>query len=209
MAINNPYIRVIQEGGGGTYKPTVKSTPTTTSTSTKKSSTGAATPAETTTQKAPVAYYGGGGGYDDGGEAEEYSAWDRIADAYARAQEYLKGNYDSAVERLNAAKKKSTKETKEDAEKALRDAYISNMLGKRDLNQRLSAMGYNGGATESTMAKLANQYGNSRNEIVTQRARDISNINQTYGDNLAKALQAYNSALANLEMSRLQMELSL
>lgn len=207
MAINNNNRYVTADYTYNANKKNTTTTPTTTRTSTKKSSTGAATPAETTTQKAPVVYYSGGGGEES--YVPEYDPYDRIAAAYDRAAGLLKGNYDSAVGRLNAAKKKSTKETKQDAEKALRDAYISNMLGKRDLNQRLSAMGYNGGATETTMARLANQYGNARNDIVTQRARDISNINQTYGDNLAAALQAYNSALANLEMSRLQMELSL
>ena len=212
MALGRSFISVIQDGGGGTYKPKV--TPSSNSTSgssgARKSSAASAGATVDASGSGTRAYYASGGGGDDGGESESYDdRWDRIASAYDRAAELLGANYNSAVSRLNAAKKKSTKETKEDAEKSLRQAYVSNMLGRRDLNQRLAAMGYNGGAVESTMAKLANQYGNARTDIVNQRARDISVINQTYGDNLAKALQEYNTALANLEMSRLQMELSL
>lgn len=180
----------------------------TTTTTTTKSSVPAATPTQTA-QTQPVYYGGGGGGGEEESVEEGIDKYARIADAYERMKELLQGNYNSQVGVLNAAKKKSTKETKQDAEKALRQAYVSNMLGRRDLNQRLALQGLNGGATETTLAKLANQYGNARTDIVNQRARDISGINQTYAENLAKALQDYNSALANLEMSRLQMELSL
>jgi hypothetical protein len=110
---------------------------------------------------------------------------------------------------LNKAKKKSTKELNVDSEQALREAYITKMQNQRDLNQRLAAMGLNGGATETTMARLANQYGNSRTDVNNTRNRSLAGINQTYSEQLAAALQAYNSAMANLEMQRLNAELSL
>ena len=131
----------------------------------------------------------------------------RIAEAYGNATSSLKGNYDSTVSRLNAAKNKSLGDVNTDAEKSLQEAYINNMLTRKNLNQRLSAMGYNGGATESTMASLENQYGNSRTGINETLNRNISDLNMTYGDNLAAALQSYNSAMANLDLQKMQMEM--
>lgn len=131
----------------------------------------------------------------------------RIGSAYDSAFGSLKGNYDSTVSRLNAARDKSLGDVNKDAERSLQEAYINNMLTKKNLNQRLSAMGYNGGATESTMASLANQYGNSRNGINETLNDNISNLNMTYGDNLAAALQSFNSAKANLDLQRMQLEM--
>ena len=130
----------------------------------------------------------------------------RIASAYDQAAGNLRGNYDSTVERLNAARDKSMGEVRGDAEKSLREAYINNMLSRRGLNQRLSAMGYNGGATESTMAGLENNYGNSRLGINETLNKNIADLEQVYGDNLAEALQSYNQAMSSLGMQRMQLE---
>lgn len=130
----------------------------------------------------------------------------RISDMYNRVAGNIGSNYDSTVGRLNAAKNKAMKDVNADAERSLRQAYINSELTKKGLNQRLSAMGYNGGATESTMADLANQYSRSRGGINTTRNSNIADLNETYADNLANALQAYNNAMNNLEMQRIQME---
>ena len=130
----------------------------------------------------------------------------RIEDAYNRVAGNLGSNYDSTVSRLKAARDKSLKEVKQDADNSLRQAYINNELTKRNLNQRLSAMGYNGGATETSMARLANQYSKSRGGINQTLNSNIADLNATYGDNLANALQAYNSAMNQLEMQRMSLE---
>ena len=131
----------------------------------------------------------------------------RIADAYGSAASSLKGNYSSTVDRLNAARDKSMGDVRGDAEDSLRQAYINNMMTRKNLNQRLSAMGMNGGATETTMSSLENQYGKSRSGINETLNKNISNLDMTYGDNLASALQSYNSAMANLDLQRMQLEM--
>lgn len=130
----------------------------------------------------------------------------RIADAYNSASGNLRSNYDSTVDRLNVARNSSMSDVNTDAERALQEAYINNMLTKKNLNQRLSAMGYNGGATETTMGSLDNQYGSSRAGINEVLNKNIANLNQSYGDNLAGALQSYNSAKSNLDLQRMQLE---
>lgn len=143
--------------------------------------------------------------------AKAQAAYDRnmsrIASAYGSAADSLRGNYDSAVGRLNAARDKSLGDVNSDAEDSLRQAYINNMMTRRNLNQRLAAMGYNGGATETTMSSLENQYGKSRSGINETLNKNIANLDMTYGDNLAAALQSYNSAMANLNLQRMQMEM--
>lgn len=130
----------------------------------------------------------------------------RIASAYGAAYDSLRGNYDSTVGRLNAARDKSMGDVRSDAEDSLRQAYINNMMTRKNLNQRLSAMGMNGGATETTMSSLENQYGKSRSGINETLNKNISDLDMTYGDNLAAALQSFNSAKANLDLQRMQME---
>ena len=131
----------------------------------------------------------------------------RIASAYGAATDSLKGNYDSTVSRLNAARDKSMGDVRSDAEDSLRQAYINNMMTRKNLNQRLSAMGMNGGATETTMSSLENQYGKSRTGINETLNKNISDLDMTYGDNLAAALQSFNSAKANLDLQRMQLEM--
>jgi hypothetical protein len=132
---------------------------------------------------------------------------DRIASAYGNAAGSLRDNYDSTVGRLNAARDKSMGDVRSDAEDSLRQAYINNMMTRKNLNQRLSAMGMNGGATETTMSSLENQYGKSRTGINETLNKNISDLDMTYGDNLASALQSYNSAKANLDLQRMQLEM--
>lgn len=164
---------------------------------------------------------GGGGGFDMAAylaelaaqrQAAAQAAYERnmaaIRNGYENAYGSLQGNYNSAVDRLNAARDKSMGDVNTDAEDSLRQAYINNMLTRKNLNQRLSAMGYNGGATESTMASLENQYGNSRTGINETLNKNIANLNMTYGDNLAAALQSFNNAKANLDLQRMQMEVN-
>ena len=135
-----------------------------------------------------------------------YRNMERIGNAYGSMSDRLTNNYDSTAERIKSARNESKTDVNTDAEKALREAYINNMLTKRNLNQRLSAMGYNGGATETTMANLENQYGNSRNNINTTLNTNLRKLNSSYGDNLAAALESYNNALNNLDLTKLELE---
>lgn len=131
----------------------------------------------------------------------------RIADAYNSAAANLKSNYDSTETRLGVSRDQSLSDVNKDAEDSLRQAYINNMLTKKNMGQRLSAMGYNGGAAESTMASLENNYGNSRTSIGDTLNNNINKLNMNYGDNLANALQSYNTAMSDLDQQRMQLEM--
>ena len=96
-----------------------------------------------------------------------------------------------------------------DAENSLKQAYINRMLSQKNLAQQMSAQGLSGGATETTMANMLNNYGNARNNITTQANKSLADLEQNYGANLSQAMQAYNSAVANANLQKAQQAMQL
>lgn len=141
-------------------------------------------------------------------------------DAYDRGMGALNSAYDSQLNSLSS----NLNETKsqlanqynrskgnitQDAENSLRQAYINNMLNRKNLAQQMSAQGLTGGATETTMANMLNNYGNARNNINTTMNNNLSNLEGNYSDNLSQAMQAYNSAVASANLQKAQQAMSL
>jgi hypothetical protein len=118
------------------------------------------------------------------------SAWGDTTDALAK-------NLNSTLGRLDEQYKYNEGRAQNDANKSLREAYINYMMNKKNLNQGLTAMGLSGGATESSMAKLFNNYGNSRNNINTTLADNIAMLLQDLGNNKSQAEQLYNTQFAD------------
>lgn len=157
---------------------------------------------------------GGGGTGSTGAGANPYASYlAQMADWYGAAIGNINSAYDqaagayasslaSARDQINASYNKSYNDVRRDAERALREAYINNMMNKRDLQQTLSAQGLNGGAAETTMASLANRYGSNRKEIDENWNNNISELALTRDNNLSQALQAYNSQMAQLAQAR-------
>lgn len=192
--------------------------------SSKKASGVAAAPAAKA-QKATGGYSGGGGGaseessYDaEQARAEYLKKLQKLAkkvynqnmaginSSYTSAGNTLKGNYDSTANELASKYGYQKGNINTDAEESMRQAYINSMLQKKDLGQRMAAQGLSGGATETTMASLNNNYSNARNNIDTTRQRSLSDLEQTYNSNLAEAQRQYNSAVQNLAMQRAEAE---
>lgn len=124
--------------------------------------------------------------------------------AYDSQLSSLSGNYDSQKEQLLDAYNRSKQGLSSDAENSLRQAYINNMMNQRNLGQRLSAMGLTGGATETTLASMLNNYGNARNDINKNLANNLYNLEGNYNGNLAEALREYNAAVASANMAKAQ-----
>ena len=73
----------------------------------------------------------------------------------------------------------------------------------------MSAQGLSGGATETTLAGMLNNYGNARNNINTTANRSYADLENNYNNNLASAQQAYNSAVANANLQKAQQAIQL
>lgn len=148
-----------------------------------------------------------------------------LDDSYNRQLELLGGSYNTqkstleqnlerARNNLLSSYNNSRANQERNAESSLRQAYINNMLQRRNIAQQLSSMGLTGGMTETTLAGMANNYGNQRNDINKALASNLANIETGYNNNvselegnysssLADALAAYNSQLANANSQRL------
>ena len=121
-----------------------------------------------------------------------------LADNLASTRSQLADSYNRSKNSINA-----------DAESSLRQAYINNMLSQKNLGQQMSAQGLTGGATETTLANMANNYGNARNNINTTVNSNLSDLEGNYNSNLAQAQQAYNSAVASANMQKAQQAMAL
>lgn len=199
-----------------TQTPTNTKTSTSTSRSTSSSSGSASSSAANAYNALLAAYQGQRNSYD------EYLRQMREAaqNAYDRGMSALNSAYDSQLSSLSS----NLSETKnqlanqynrsktnimDDAANSLRQAYINKMLSQRNLGQQMSAQGLTGGATETTMANMLNNYGNARNNINTTQNSNLSNLEGNYSDNLSTAMQAYNSAVANANLQKAQQAISL
>jgi hypothetical protein len=119
-----------------------------------------------------------------------------LQSAYEQKLAGLQGNLASQQNLLKANYDLSRNALADDAERALQEAYINRMMNERALAQTLNAQGLNGGATESAIASLLNNYGNSRNNITVAHNKNLAELENAYLANLAQAQQNYNDALA-------------
>lgn len=146
-------------------------------------------------------------------QAAAQAAYDKnmgyLKSAYESRRNLLKGNYDDSLAQLQSAYDYGAAGVNQNADKAQQQAYLNYMISKRDLPQQLTALGLTGGASESRLAGLYNNYGNSRNATDTQRASSLADLLNTYQKNKSSALQAYNTQLSNDDAQKLayQMEL--
>lgn len=108
-------------------------------------------------------------------------------------------DYNTQMQGLVADYDASTGALNTNAEKALQEAYINRMLQEKNLRQQLSSYGLTGGASESVMASLLNNYGNSRNNIELERADSLAALLRDYNAEKAAASGTYTNALALLE----------
>lgn len=130
--------------------------------------------------------------------AEAYNnSLGRLNTAWANNQNMLASNRDATLQKLQDQYDYSEGKAQNDANKSLREAYINYMMNKKNLAQGLSAMGMSGGATESSMAKLFNNYGSSRNNINTTLADNLAALLNELSNNKANANQLYNSQAAD------------
>ncbi len=153
---------------------------------------------------------GGGGGFDYMSmiaqmlaqqRAAAQAAFDaskaRLDEAWANTQSSLKSNLNSTLDSLKNNYDYSSGQANDDANKSLREAYINYMLNRKNMNQNMSAMGLSGGASESSLANMYNNYGSSRNNINTTLNESLAKLLNAYQNNVSSANQTYNSQYAD------------
>ena len=125
-------------------------------------------------------------------ESAYLDALNRLGLNYADTEALLNGNLDTSRQALE-----------DDRTRALQEAYISRMMQEKNLADQLDAYGLSGGATESVMADLRNNYANNRASVEDKVQQSLRELLQTYMQNLSDARGRYNEQLLSAEQSRL------
>lgn len=99
-----------------------------------------------------------------------------------------RANLDKTLEQNNAT-------TNANYDNSARQAYVQYMQRQRALPSQLQALGVNGGATESGLLNLYNNYGSSHAANEQQRNADLTTNQQNRDDAYNSAYQAYLSDL--------------
>lgn len=126
-----------------------------------------------------------------------------INSSYGEAANNMKSNYDSALANLKSVLNTNQGNINRDSESSMQQAYINNMMSRKNLQQNMTAQGLSGGAAESTMASLANNYGTARNQIDTTRNDNLQKLLTQYQNDTTQAGQNYNDAVNNLNLQKM------
>lgn len=122
-----------------------------------------------------------------------------LQNAYGQQRNALESSFNTGRGVLDNSYNNSLSKIDNDAKKTLQESYVNRMLTQKNLGQQLAAQGISGGASESAMAGIANNYGNSRNSINETWSNNKADLSNTYQNSLAQLIQSYNSDLAQLE----------
>lgn len=138
--------------------------------------------------------------------AAAQAAYDRsmaaLNNSYNTMKNGLNSNYDSTLGQLEQNYNTGVSGVNKQADNAQQQAYINYMMNRRDMGQQLAAQGLSGGASESALAGMYNNYGNSRNTIDSGRNDSLADLMNDWNTNKASALQAYNNQLSEMEMQK-------
>ena len=126
-----------------------------------------------------------------------------LNDSYLAALQALGLNYADTENLLNGRLANSQQALEDARKRAMQEAYISRMMDQKNLEDYLGAAGLSGGATESVLSGILNNYRNNRNKIEENTQTSLRELLQTYLDNMSNARQAYNSGLLNAENNRM------
>ena len=164
------------------------------------------------TYDALMAAYKGNGLYDQKNLLAQQAYEKNMAalnEAYGAYMAALADNLNSTKGTLRDSYDRSKKSIQQDAANSLKQAYINKMMSEKNIDQRMAAQGLSGGATETTRASMANNYGNARNEINTTTNNNLSQLEGQYNENLANAMSAYNQAVAQAQLQKAQQMMQL
>lgn len=126
-----------------------------------------------------------------------------LDDYYNQILAVLGNNYADTESLLRGELGNSQQALEDDRRRALQEAYIARMMQEKQLADQLDAYGLSGGASESVMANLRNNYLNNRANVEEKVQTSLKDLLQNYLSNLSNARQNYNQSLMNAEQNRL------
>lgn len=92
---------------------------------------------------------------------------------------------------------------------ANQQAYITRMQAQRDMPQQLAAQGIRGGATETTISNIYNNYLNARNAAKSSYDESTGALSSNYNTNNASLGSKYAQMIADLDSEKRNQALTL
>lgn len=126
-----------------------------------------------------------------------------LNDSYLAALNALGLNYADTENLLNGRLANSQQALEDARRRAMQEAYIARMMDQKNLEDYLGAAGFSGGATESVLSGILNNYRNNRNKIEENTQTSLRELLQSYLDNMSNARQRYNEGLLSAENNRM------
>ena len=121
-------------------------------------------------------------------------AFDQYASDAANAKNLYEKQFNTDTSNLRKTLESNNATTNANYDNSARQAYVQYMQRQRALPSQLQALGVNGGATESGLLNLYNNYGSSHAANEQQRNADLTTNQQSYDDaynNLVSARTQY------------------
>ena len=115
-------------------------------------------------------------------------------------------NYDKALAMRDQTYQKNTGDVNTQTESALTQAAINNAMQQRNIGQQMAALGRSGGAAESTLMGMNNNYGTVRGGLESTRGENLANLALDYSTGKAQDEQAFGNQTAQYE-SEYQMKM--
>lgn len=112
-------------------------------------------------------------------------------DAYRQYQKDRRAQYDSTKEQANKTYQQNNATTNANYDNSARQAYVDYMRKQRALPSQLQALGVSGGATESGLLNLYNNYGVEHAANEQQRNAELGNNKISRDEAIYSARDAY------------------
>lgn len=132
-----------------------------------------------------------------------------LEDSYAQLLNALGLNYADTEGLLRSQYENSQSELENSRRRQLQEAYIARMMQQRNLGDQLDTLGLTGGASETMLANLLNNYNNNRASVEEQIRASLRDILNNYMTNQTSARQRYNDALMDAQQRQLNARQSL
>lgn len=134
---------------------------------------------------------------------------DSLNNSYSELLKALGLNYADTEGLLRSQYENSQAELENSRRRQLQEAYISRMMQQRNLGEQLDALGLTGGASETILANLLNNYNNNRASVEENIRTSLRDLINTYMNNQTSARQRYNDALVDAQQKQLNAQQSL
>jgi len=139
-----------------------------------------------------------------GGQTYAINSETPYIDAYNAYKANQDKIYQQQQDALKAQNTADTNKLNTQYDSTARQAYVQNMQSRNALPEQLKAQGINGGASETALINLANNYGKNIANNESARGTALGDLQQAYSNNLSSLSTNYQNTIASAEKEALE-----